>query len=55
MFYTSTRDKTLRVEASEAITRGISAEGGLFVPTEIPKVSLSDLQDLIPMSYIARA
>lgn len=55
MFYTSTRDKTLRVEASEAITRGISAEGGLFVPTEIPKVSLSNLQDLIPLSYIERA
>ncbi len=55
MLYTSTRDKSLRVEASEAITRGISAEGGLFVPVEIPSVTLQDLQDLIPLSYIDRA
>lgn len=55
MLYTSTRDKSLRVEASEAITRGISAEGGLFVPTEIPKITLDDLKALIPLSYIDRA
>ncbi len=55
MLYTSTRDKTLRVQASEAITKGISEEGGLFVPVEIPTVTLEDLQSLIPMSYIERA
>lgn len=55
MLYTSTRNKTLRVEASEAITRGISEDGGLFVPVEIPKLSLQDLQDMIPLSYIERA
>ena len=55
MLYTSTRDKTLRVTSSEAITRGISADGGLFVPCDIPKLSLQDLQDMIPMSYIQRA
>ncbi|MBQ8063014.1 MAG: threonine synthase [Clostridia bacterium] len=55
MLYTSTRNKSLRVEASEAITRGISEEGGLFVPVEIPKLSLEDLQDMIPLSYIERA
>ncbi len=55
MLYTSTRNKTLRVEASEAITRGISEDGGLFVPVEIPKLSMQDIQDMIPMSYIERA
>ena len=55
MLYTSTRDKTLRVTASEAITRGISKEGGLFVPVEVPQLSLQDLKDLIPLSYIERA
>jgi len=55
MLYTSTRDKTLRVSSSEAITRGISADGGLFVPCEIPHLSLEDLKGLIPLSYIERA
>lgn len=55
MLYTSTRNKTLRVEASEAITRGISEDGGLFVPVEVPKLSLADLQEMIPLSYIERA
>ena len=40
MLYTSTRNNTLRVEASEAITRGISEDGGLFVPVEIPQLSI---------------
>ncbi|MBQ2438058.1 MAG: threonine synthase, partial [Clostridia bacterium] len=55
MLYTSTRNNTLRVEASEAITRGISEDGGLFVPVEIPKLSMQDIQEMIPMSYIERA
>ena len=55
MLYTSTRDKSLRVTASEAITRGISEDGGLFVPVEIPALTLNDLQDMIPLSYIERA
>ena len=55
MLYTSTRDKSLRVEASEAIAKGISSEGGLFVPCEIPKISIEDLKEMIPLSYIERA
>ncbi len=55
MFYTSTRDKSLKVTASEAITKGISKEGGLFVPCEIPTLTLGDLNEMIPMSYIERA
>lgn len=38
MKYISTRDKAAIVSSSEAIIRGISNDGGLFVPEEIPKV-----------------
>lgn len=55
MYYTSTRNKQLKVTSSEAITKGISEEGGLFVPCEIPKLSLSDLEQMTKMSYIERA
>lgn len=55
MFYTSTRDKSVRVTAAEAIAKGISSDGGLFVPTEIPSVSLDFIKELVPMSYIERA
>ncbi len=55
MLYTSTRDKSVRVTASEAITKGISSEGGLFVPMEIPKINEDFIKELIPLSYIERA
>lgn len=55
MFYTSTRDKSVRVTASEAITKGISSDGGLFVPMEIPKINEDFIKKLIPLSYIERA
>lgn len=55
MEYTSTRDKTLKVTSAEAITRGISAEGGLFVPCEIPCVSLDFIASLKDLSYKERA
>lgn len=55
MFYTSTRDKSVKVTAAEAIAKGISSEGGLFVPTEIPEISLDFIEKLVPMSYIERA
>ncbi len=55
MFYTSTRDKSVKVTAAEAIAKGISADGGLFVPTEIPAISLEFIEKLVPMSYIERA
>ena len=55
MFYTSTRDKSVKVTAAEAIAKGISSEGGLFVPTEIPAISAGFIEKLVPMSYIERA
>ena len=46
MFYRSTRDDNVKVTASQAILKGLAADGGLFVPSELPKldVSMSDLK-----------
>ncbi len=38
MRYKSTRDSTLRLNASQVISQGISKEGGLFVPESLPDV-----------------
>lgn len=46
MKYHSTRNASLRRTASQAILQGISEEGGLFVPQEIPQVDLASLQGL---------
>ncbi len=55
MNYTSTRNNTLSVSSAYAIANGISSEGGLFVPTDIPKVSAEFIESLVPMTYIERA
>ncbi len=55
MLYTSTRDKSIRVESAQAIAHGISKEGGLFVPVEIPKISLEDINRLVNCTYVQRA
>lgn len=50
MYYTSTRDNSIRITASQAILKGLSDEGGLFVPSEFPKLSKS-LKEISEMSY----
>ena len=55
MFYTSTRNNSIRVTASQAIASGISEEGGLFVPCELPKFSIEKISSMIEMDYIQRA
>ena len=55
MLYTSTRDKSVRVTSAEAITHGISADGGLFVPETIPQLTADDLQRLSALGYKGRA
>ena len=55
MLYTSTRNNKLRVSASQAIAQGISDDGGLFVPCDLPHYSLEKIGDMINMSYIDRA
>ena len=55
MFYTSTRDTSVKVTAAEAITNGISKEGGLYVPCEIPEVNREFIEHLATLDYIGRA
>ena len=55
MQYYSTRNRTLRYEAAEAIKLGLSREGGLLTPCEIPRIDESFLTDLVGRSYRERA
>ena len=55
MLYTSTRDKSVRVSSAQAIAQGISKDGGLFVPEEIPQISADFIDALVDMDYISRA
>ena len=55
MKYNSTRNSELSVNAARAINDGISKEGGLFVPTELPKLDKDFFVKLSKMNYIDRA
>ncbi len=55
MNYISTRDNSIKVSAASAIATGISAEGGLFVPENIPTLTKEDFTALCKMDYPARA
>lgn len=50
LLYKSTRNSDKTVTASQAILKGLAEDGGLFVPDEIPKLSVS-LAELKDMSY----
>jgi len=50
MYYTSTRDNSVRITPSMAILKGLSEEGGLFVPCEFPRLSAS-LSEIAKMDY----
>ena len=55
MEYTSTRNNQIRVTAAQAIAGGISPEGGLYVPTALPTLTMADIAELVPLSYKERA
>lgn len=55
MFYNSTRNSTVKVSSAEAITQGISADGGLFVPESIPTLTPDEIKAIGDMSYAERA
>ena len=44
MYYKSTRNSEVKVSSAQAIAQGISVDGGLFVPEEIPSISMEDLK-----------
>ena len=51
MLYNSTQNKNEVVSASQAIAQGISKDGGLFVPQELPKYDTDVLKSLLPLGY----
>ena len=50
VLYSSTRDGSKKITASQAILQGLSADGGLFVPDHIPALPHS-MRELAGMSY----
>ena len=55
MKYTSTRNKNVSISGISAIVQGISPDGGLFVPTEFPKITKENIEHLCGLSYPERA
>jgi len=55
MFYRSTRNSSIKVDSAVAISQGISEEGGLFLPSEIPSITLDEISAMADMSYADRA
>ena len=56
MNYCSTRDPAAATKtAAEVIKQGLAADGGLFVPTELPALTGGDIQLLRSMDYPTRA
>ena len=55
MRYNSTRNTALSVTSAEAIARGISADGGLFVPESLPMFTEAEFSAMEEMDYVGRA
>lgn len=55
MNYKSTRNVKVDVTSAVAITQGLSAEGGLFVPSSLPKLSKEAVLAMGEKSYAERA
>ncbi len=55
MQYTATRNSKEKVNSSYAIAKGLSKDGGLYLPTEIPTLTKEDFAALKNANYIERA
>lgn len=55
MKYYSTRDAAVRMDAAEAIKMGLSRDGGLLTPCEIPQIDRAFLESLVNVRYQERA
>ena len=55
MYYVSTRDAGRRLTASQAIVEGLSRDGGLYLPEEIPQLTMDEIKALTALSYPERA
>lgn len=50
LMYHSTRNKSIKATASQAILQGLAPDGGLFVPEVIPRLDVA-MDELIRMDY----
>ena len=55
MKYYSTRDRSVRLDAAEAIEMGLSRDGGLLTPCEIPQIDEAFLNSLVHVRYQEQA
>ena len=55
MEFLSTRDDGIRLSGAQAIVKGLSQDGGLFVPESFPHVELKDIGAMADMKYVERA
>ena len=55
MEYFSTRNRSERRSAPQAIAEGLAPDGGLYVPERIPKIDAAALGELCALDYRARA
>ena len=55
MKYYSTRDRSVRLDAAEAIEMGLSRDGGLLTPCEVPQIDEAFLDSLVHVRYQERA
>ena len=51
MYFTSTRNNDLHIDAAGAILQGLAPDGGLFIPERIPVISDDEIEGMASMSY----
>ena len=52
MRYYSTRDKKLEFSFTEIFSRGLSPDGGLFIPSYLKKYNNTELKSLQNLAYV---
>lgn len=55
LMYKSTRGSKNYLTSSQAIKRGLAEDGGLYMPTSIPKIDLDFISSMVDMPYSQRA
>lgn len=55
ILYESTRNSQESISSADAIKRGISPTGGLYVPKSIPAITLEEIASMSKMNYNERA
>ena len=51
MNFCSTRNRDLRVTSAQAILQGLSEDGGLFIPTQLPAFSAQQIEEMAGQDY----